>query len=256
MQLAKRHDVGIEILQAGAFALLVGFTYHYFGPSSTTPPSPEVFGILTVSVIMLVATLNQTAGQKIRPATAAETLTKAQAAQLSAKLAGAGWVQLEGIVTDVYEKLGCATSRRANNEGENNFSLVIDRAGHRTAVMCKPWKNTELTSPEIIEFSTELKQAGMSHGVLVTLREPTAPALSVAETLGIDIVNRDGLLHLLAACGDNYRAELLAMLSDPRKNCPTCDHEMVLRTATTGLGAGEQYWGCATFPQCRCTEPY
>ncbi len=52
-------------------------------------------------------------------------------AQLSEKLHEADWLQLEKVVSDIYAKLGCATWRNSNIEGENNFSLVIERAGKK-----------------------------------------------------------------------------------------------------------------------------
>jgi len=35
--------------------------------------------------------------------------------------------------------------------------------------------------------------------------------------------------------------------------CPKCGSEMVLRTARRGKNAGNQFWGCSTFPKCRET---
>ena len=35
------------------------------------------------------------------------------------------------------------------------------------------------------------------------------------------------------------------------KICPKCGSEMVLRTAKKGAHAGEQFWGCSRFPDCR-----
>jgi restriction system protein len=256
MQLARRHDIGNEVLQAAAFALFVGFVYHYFGPLATTPPSPEVFGILTICVLLFVATVNRPRRAQAPNNAAGETLSRQQLRQLREKLHGADWRQLDEVVSGIYSMLGCATSPHSNLEGEHSFSLVIERAGQKTAVMCKPWKNTEVTSPEIIEFSTELKRAGLSCGVFVTLRDCTAPALKVAETLRIDVVGQDGLLQLLAATDESHRAELLAKLGEEPKLCPTCDQRMILRTATKGLGAGEQFWECSDYPQCRCTEPH
>lgn len=39
------------------------------------------------------------------------------------------------------------------------------------------------------------------------------------------------------------------------KICPKCGAEMVLRTATRGTNAGNQFWGCSNFPSCRSTQP-
>ncbi len=44
--------------------------------------------------------------------------------------------------------------------------------------------------------------------------------------------------------------------SDPMDRippCPQCGKPMVLRTAKTGKNAGQQFWGCSGYPQCKGT---
>ena len=36
-----------------------------------------------------------------------------------------------------------------------------------------------------------------------------------------------------------------------KKICPRCGSELVLRTAKRGAHAGEQFYGCSSFPKCR-----
>lgn len=33
--------------------------------------------------------------------------------------------------------------------------------------------------------------------------------------------------------------------------CPQCGGKLILRTATKGMNAGKQFWGCSNFPKCR-----
>ena len=40
-----------------------------------------------------------------------------------------------------------------------------------------------------------------------------------------------------------------------KKYCPACGAEMVLRTAKRGANAGNQFWGCSTYPSCRKILP-
>lgn len=39
--------------------------------------------------------------------------------------------------------------------------------------------------------------------------------------------------------------------SDLIPNCPQCSKPMVLRTAKTGRNAGQQFWGCTAYPECK-----
>jgi len=38
------------------------------------------------------------------------------------------------------------------------------------------------------------------------------------------------------------------------KACPKCGSKMVLRTSKKGPQAGNQFWGCSSFPKCRAIE--
>ena len=44
-------------------------------------------------------------------------------------------------------------------------------------------------------------------------------------------------------------------LSDLIPNCPKCRKPMVLRTAKQGQCAGQNFWGCSGYPDCRQTVP-
>jgi restriction system protein len=44
--------------------------------------------------------------------------------------------------------------------------------------------------------------------------------------------------------------------SDPnaKRKCPKCGSSMVLRTSNRGKNAGNQFWGCSGYPQCRVVQ--
>lgn len=37
--------------------------------------------------------------------------------------------------------------------------------------------------------------------------------------------------------------------------CPRCGSKLILRTAKQGANAGQRFWGCSAYPQCRHTTP-
>jgi uncharacterized membrane protein YraQ (UPF0718 family) len=41
----------------------------------------------------------------------------------------------------------------------------------------------------------------------------------------------------------------------PTPPCPICNSQMVKRTARRGSNAGQQFWGCSNYPNCRGTRP-
>jgi len=43
--------------------------------------------------------------------------------------------------------------------------------------------------------------------------------------------------------------------SDLPPKCPQCDSHMALRTANSGKNAGQHFWGCTKYPDCKGTQP-
>lgn len=68
-------------------------------------------------------------------------------------------------------------------------------------------------------------------------------------------MNEVGLAKMIEDTDARFDPETQAIFLDTRKFCPKCEQEMVLRTATKGLGAGRQFWGCSAYPKCRFTMP-
>ena len=83
----------------------------------------------------------------------------------------------------------------------------------------------------------------------------TGEAKQLAEKHGIEILNETGLAQMLSSTDARFDPQALAILPDTRKFCPKCESEMVLRTATRGLGAGKQFWECSAYPRRRFTLP-
>ena len=51
--------------------------------------------------------------------------------------------------------------------------------------------------------------------------------------------------------------ERLRQRSDPTatRQCPRCGSALVIRSIKSGPKAGQQFWGCSTFPKCRAQQP-
>ncbi|CRN05527.1 Nuclease-related domain protein [Pseudomonas sp. URMO17WK12:I11] len=52
--------------------------------------------------------------------------------------------------------------------------------------------------------------------------------------------------------------ENLKRRSDPTadRQCPKCGSALLVRTIKTGANAGQQFWGCSTFPKCRTRQSF
>ena len=50
--------------------------------------------------------------------------------------------------------------------------------------------------------------------------------------------------------------QVAAASTSESPRCPKCGSEMILRTAKNGANAGNQFWGCSKYPNCRGMLPY
>jgi restriction system protein len=176
-------------------------------------------------------------------------------AELVERLRSIDWFQFEKLVALVYQKLGYIVTRRGGANPDGGIDLVIDKDGQRWAVQCKQWKTWNVGVKAVREFLGALTDAGIQKGIFITLCGYTGEAKQLASKHGIEIINETGLAQILESTDANLDPEMLAILRDTRKFCPKCENEMVLRTATKGVGAGKKFWGCSAYPKCRSTMP-
>jgi hypothetical protein len=161
------------------------------------------------------------------------------------------WFQFEQVVALTYHKLGYSVCRRGGANPDGGIDLVIQKDGVPEAVQCKHWKTRRVGVKVVREFLGALTDAGIKHGVLVTLGDYTPDAKQLAQKHEIEIVTEAKLAKLLEEADARFDPAALAILRDKRKYCPKCEAEMVLRTAKKGLNVGSQFWGCSRFPICR-----
>ncbi|WP_248798027.1 nuclease-related domain-containing protein [Pseudomonas sp. MWU13-2105] len=73
----------------------------------------------------------------------------------------------------------------------------------------------------------------------------------------------DGLMHALqtsrrapSLATHREHVQNLKRRSDPtaERQCPKCGSALVIRTVNSGPKAGQQFWGCSTFPKCRARQ--
>jgi restriction system protein len=97
-------------------------------------------------------------------------------------------------------------------------------------------------------------------GFVVTSGTFTDEARRFAEGREIELINGEQLAGAIRqqAAAPRIEPTLRAVAAPPAQvqpNCPKCNSAMVLRTAKTGSRAGESFWGCSRFPECRGTRP-
>lgn len=160
------------------------------------------------------------------------------------------WFQFEKLVGHLYRKLGYAVMFKGGANPDGGIDLIVEKAGQRKAIQCKYWKEREIGVKTTREFFGALADAGISSGVIVSLRGGTLEAKQFASRHSLEILAERQLLQLLRSTGALFDFEVLELLHDKRKFCPKCNHEMVRRVSRKNANYGQEFWGCSTYPRC------
>ena len=162
------------------------------------------------------------------------------------------WFQLEKLVGALFEAKGNSIEMRGGAKADGGIDIVVRSGASSAAVQCKHWAKWKCGPAVVRELLGAMAHEGFKRGFLVC-RTATDAAKELAESEGITIVDRDGLLERIRTALDADTGRVRALLFDPRKLCPKCGSRMVRRVAAKGRGAGSEFWGCSTYPKCNQT---
>ena len=176
---------------------------------------------------------------------------RAPTGDLTEQFRALDWFQFEKIVALIYRKLGDEVERRGGANADGGLDLLLRRNGLTLGVQCKHWKTWQVGVKSVREFLGALTAAGLKEGIFVSLGKFTPDAATLATRHGIQLVDARDLADLVDRAGVRADPEFLRALTNPDKYCPRCESRLVLRTATKGDNAGQQFWGCSTYPRCK-----
>lgn len=93
-------------------------------------------------------------------------------------------------------------------------------------------------------------------GFIRYIRAFQQPVFSEAQVDAMVQTLRSGRLAPTLATRREH-VERLRQRSDPHaaRQCPRCGSALVIRSIKSGAKAGQQFWGCSTFPKCRTQQP-
>ena len=210
-----------------------------------------LIGVLVTVALVVRRLIRDTEQPDVAEVTvSSENAASIAPANLADSLRKIDWFQFEKVVAIVYSKLGYAVTRRGGANPDGGIDLIIEKDGQRTAVQCKQWKTWNVGVKAIREFLGALTDAGVQRGIFITLQGYTTDAKQLADKRGIEILDETRLTELLNQTDARFDPQLIAALNDPRKFCPKCEAQMVLRTAKKGPTIGQKFWGCSTYPKC------
>ena len=244
--------VSIPVALAAFFGISTWFNH------SLKTPGLEKIGYLVGGLVALAVLIGGFGGYRYRQRHAAflrQNITLDWVNSLS-------WQEFENLVGEIFRARGYFVENVGGGGSDGGIDLRLRREGETTLVQCKRWKVYKVGVKPIREFFGVMAAENADRGIFVSSGIYTREALSFAEGKPIEL--HDGAQF--AEMAKSFQAHVhtkkgrspatsLADTTPERPTCPSCGKPMVLRRAKSGKNAGQEFWGCSAFPQCRGTRP-
>lgn len=162
------------------------------------------------------------------------------------------WQQFEHLVGEAFRRQGYWVEEHGGSAPDGGIDLVLLKGGRKFVVQCKRWQTKQVGVTYVRELYGVMTADGANEAIFVSSGDYTDDARAFADGKPIQLIDGNTLLkmiRMLQSTAQQPAAEELV------PSCPKCARPMVKRAARSGRSAGQGFWGCSAFPQCRGTRP-
>ena len=165
-----------------------------------------------------------------------------------------GWREFEELVAEAYRRKGFTVIENHKAGADGGVDIRLKRDGQTHLVQCKQWKTQKVGVSVIREMYGVMTAEGASSVIVITSGMFTQEAQNFADGKPVDLVDGSQLESLIGQVQSSSKP-IPVITSSNHAHCPRCSSKLILRTAKKGVNAGNQFYGCSSFPKCRHTEP-
>ena len=168
------------------------------------------------------------------------------------------WQGFEALLAEAFRREGYAVRRNDGNAPDGGVDVRLNRDGKTTLVQCKHWKG-KAGAPIVRELLGVVAAERAHAGIVVASGGFTKEAIGFADQASrqgkpLRLIDGGELLRMIKAAqresaGTANRGE--ANAPDVPPACPRCGATMERKLAKRGANAGNSFWSCTRFPQCR-----
>lgn len=168
------------------------------------------------------------------------------------------WRDFELLVGEAFRMRGYTVTETGGGGADGGIDLQLTRGGETFLVQCKQWKAYKVSVNIVRELYGVMAAQGAAGGFVVTSGVFTADARSFAQGRNIELIDGSALKKMVddvqtarkpGVISPSPQAMEPAVAVEPA--CPRCGSAMVKRVAKQGANAGNAFWGCTSYPQCR-----
>jgi len=165
------------------------------------------------------------------------------------------WQQFEQLIAEYYRRLGFSVTENIYAGPDGGVDLVLNKGAQITLVQCKQYRNKPV-GVSVVREMFGIKEARRAEKVIiVTTCNYTKDAIKFAQGKDIELIDGAMLMPMIQSIQSNvnhsFNRDGLESAKEANGNCPKCGSNLLLRKAKKGPHAGEQFWGCSSFPKCR-----
>lgn len=174
-------------------------------------------------------------------------------------LEGMSWRDFEAIVGETFRRKGFEVLSRGGKGPDGGVDIELRLGTDKYLVQCKQWKTKQVGVAVVRELFGVMTAEHAVGGFVVASGQFTEEARRFVEGRAIELVDTQVLLQMVQetqVTGRTVPSNLPASSTEQRANptCPRCGSAMALKRAKRGAGAGQEFWGCTTYPGCRGTR--
>lgn len=177
-------------------------------------------------------------------------------------IAGMSWREFELLIAEAFRHRGFNVQDRGGQGPDGGVDLVLTKGSERHLVQCKQWRATKVGVAVVRELYGVMSAEGATGGFVVTSGAFTPDAVEFARGRNMQLLDGTQLIPLLETGKQalaSTRPSPAPIMQEEKSGlaptCPKCHAKMKLRQARKGPQAGNEFWGCPRFPDCRGTLP-
>ena len=188
----------------------------------------------------------------------ASLVVKVTQSESASALDGMTWQQFEVLVGEAFRLQGFQVIETGGGGADGGVDLVLKRGAETFLVQCKQWRALKVSVQVVRELYGVMAAQGAAGGFVVTSGRFTDDAVAFAHGRNVRLIDGTKLHGLLqqarrATAPQPVRPPVASPAIDV-PTCPRCAQRMVQRAARRGANAGQTFWGCQDFPNCKGTR--
>lgn len=180
------------------------------------------------------------------------TLHKTVAASPNhAALNDMSWKKFEALMGEAFRRQGYSVTATGGSNGEVDLALKKD--GELFLVQCKQWRAIRVGVRIVRELYGVMADQSAAGGFVVTSGVFTDEALAFAKGKNIQLMDGKALHSLIkgVTVPPRFFRDPLSITTVGAPFCPECQSRMVKRKAKQGSRAGQEFWSCIRYPDCK-----